>query len=288
MTPPTSARSTVAGEEPATKPEIDVRDYWDGVSAFYAGSANVALQMLGAPGVAYGVMESKVESGRVDLHPFKRGRTTMTYLAVAAFGTEEDRAAYREAVNGVHRHVRSDGDSPVRYNAFDRDLQLWVAACLYYGWADTYRHLHGPLDDATAEAVYQQLAVLGTTLQVPRDMWPADRAAFDAYFHQRIADADIDGPTADYVRMLIGFRMTPWWFRPAGVLLTFMNTGYTPPALRAKLGLRWTRRHQAVFDLVNRVTGAVLRRLPRVVRLMPHNLYLRDLRRRLRSGRPLV
>ena len=94
---------------------VDVRDYWDGVSAFYAGSANVALQMLGAPGVAYGVMESKVEGGRVDAHPFKRGRTTMTYLAVAAFGTDDDRAAYREAVNGAHRQVRSTDASPVKY-----------------------------------------------------------------------------------------------------------------------------------------------------------------------------
>lgn len=283
-----SSRPAEPVRTPRPTAEVDIRDYWDGVSAFFAGSANVALQMLGAPGVAYGVMESKVESGRVDRHPFKRGRTTMTYLAVAAFGTDEDRAAYREAVNGVHRHVRSTADSPVGYDAFDRELQLWVAACLYFGWADTYERLHGPLDDETADALYQQLATLGTTLQVPREMWPEDRAAFDAYFRQRIADADIDEATADYVRMLIGFRMTPWWFRPAGVLLTFMNTGYTPRALRAKLGLRWSRRHQLVFDRVNRLTGAVLRRLPRTVRLMPHNLYLRDLRRRVRSGRPLV
>ena len=119
-------------------------------------------------------------------------------------------------------------------------------------------------------------------------MWPADRAAFDAYFQQRIADADIDEPTADYVRTLIGFQMMPWWFKPAGFLLTFMNTGYTPPALRAKLGLRWSRRHQFVFDRVNRITGAVARRLPRSMRLMPHSFYLRDMRRRVRAGRPLV
>lgn len=268
--------------------DIDMRDYWDGITGFYAGSANVALQMLGAPGVAYGVMESKVERGRVDRHPFKRARTTLTYLAVAVFGTEEDRAAYRDAVNGAHRQVRSTKDSPVRYNAFDRDLQLWVAACLYFGWADTYERLHGPLDDDTAEAIYQELAVLGTTLQVPREMWPATRAAFEEYFQGRLADADIDGPTADYVRMLIGFDMTPWWFRPAGVLLGFMNTGYTPPVLREKLGLEWSDRNQRIFDAVNRATGMVYRRLPRPVRNAPFNLLLVGLRRRMRSGRALV
>lgn len=268
--------------------EIDMRDYWDGITAFYAGSANVALQMLGAPGVAYGVMESKVDSGRIDKVPLKRGKTTLTYLAVAAFGTDDDRAAYREAVNGAHRQVRSTADSPVKYNAFDRELQLWVAACLYVGWRDTYEKIHGPFDDETAEAIYQYLSILGTTLQMPRDMWPATRADFDEYFNSRIAEAKIDDATADFCRMLIKFEMLPWWYRPAGRFMEFMNTGYTPPKLRERLGLEWSRRDQIVFDGVNRFTGFINRRLPRPVRNAPFNLYLRDMRRRQRVGLPLV
>jgi uncharacterized protein (DUF2236 family) len=42
-----------------------------------AGPANVIMQ-LAQPGVGYGVMESRVESGRVDRHPIKRARTTFT------------------------------------------------------------------------------------------------------------------------------------------------------------------------------------------------------------------
>ena len=44
---------------------------------------------LARPGVGYGVMESRVESGRVDRHPIKRARTTFTYLAVALRGTDD-------------------------------------------------------------------------------------------------------------------------------------------------------------------------------------------------------
>ena len=54
--------------------------------ALLAGSANVIMQ-LALPGVGYGVMESRVESGRIDRHPIKRARTTFTYLAVAGRGT---------------------------------------------------------------------------------------------------------------------------------------------------------------------------------------------------------
>lgn len=267
---------------------VDMRRYWDGITALYAGGANVALQMLGAPGVAYGVMESKVEGGRVDKHPIKRGRTTLTYLAVAVLGTDRDRAAYREAVNTAHRQVRSTVESPVKYNAFDPELQLWVAACLYFGLVDTWEKLHGPMEEELAERIYQQMAVLGTTLQMRREMWPATRADFYAYFEGRLAHADIDGPTRDFIRMLYRMDMMPFWFRPAGKVLEFMNVGFTPPVLRGKLGFRWTRRHQRLFDLITRTTGRVNDLLPRFVRNLPFNLYLWDVRRRIRSGRPLV
>src|SRR3712207_8541888 len=70
-------------------------------SALLAGPANVIMQ-LARPGVGYGVLESRVESGRVDLHPIKRARTTFTYLAVASRGTE-DRKSTR--LNSSHANI---------------------------------------------------------------------------------------------------------------------------------------------------------------------------------------
>ncbi len=87
-----------------------------------AGPANVIME-LARPGVGYGVKESRVESGRVDRHPIKRARTTFTYLAVAISGTDAQKAAYRRAVNRAHAQVYSTDESPVKYNAFDKDLQ---------------------------------------------------------------------------------------------------------------------------------------------------------------------
>ena len=54
--------------------------------ALLLGPANVIMQ-LARPGVGYGVLESRVKRGRIDLHPIKRARTTFTYLAVALAGT---------------------------------------------------------------------------------------------------------------------------------------------------------------------------------------------------------
>ena len=50
-----------------------------------AGGANVVMQ-LAWPGVGYGVVESKVDSGALMKHPWKRARTTFQYIAVAVIG----------------------------------------------------------------------------------------------------------------------------------------------------------------------------------------------------------
>lgn len=161
-------------------------------------AANVIMQ-LSLPGVGYGVLQSPVDSGNVYKHPFKRARTTGTYLAVATIGTESDRALIRGAVDTVHRQVRSTSASPVPYNAFDPKLQLWVAACLYRYFVDQHEFLHGPLDDAAADAVYLDAARLGTTLQVPEGMWPADRAAFDGYWKRSLDELRIDPPVREHL-----------------------------------------------------------------------------------------
>jgi len=87
----------------------DAMDFWAGA----AGAANVIMQ-LALPGVGYGVVESKVDSGSLMKHPWKRARTTFQYLAVALIGSDEDRKIFRGAVNEAHRQVKSSPESPLR------------------------------------------------------------------------------------------------------------------------------------------------------------------------------
>src|ERR1700729_4508703 len=77
-------------------------------------AANVIMQ-LSLPGVGYGVLESPVDSGNVYKHPFKRARTTGTYLAAATIGTESDRELIRGAVDTAHRQGGAPASSPGAY-----------------------------------------------------------------------------------------------------------------------------------------------------------------------------
>ncbi|MCW2780336.1 MAG: hypothetical protein JWR35_785 [Marmoricola sp.] len=277
-----------AGSRGPARPELDIRRYLDGVGPLLAGNANVIMQ-LSWPAVGHGVVESKVESGQVTRHPFKRGRTTLTYISVALLGNDADRAAYRKAVNTSHVQVRSDPDSVVAYNAFDPELQLWVAACLYYGTRDIVAALHGELEPEVADALYQHAAHFGTTLQVRPEQWPADRAAFDAYWDASLALVDIDETVAAYLLDLLDSRQFPLVIRlPSWRLVRFMNVGFLPPFFREQLGLEWTAANERWFRSLLRALGGVYRHSPRITATFPFNFYLWDVRRRVRQGRPLV
>lgn len=260
--------------------------------ALLAGPANVIMQ-LARPGVGYGVLESRVESGRVDRHPIKRARTTFTYLAVATRGSAEQKAAFRRAVNKAHAQVNSTEESPVSYNAFDKDLQLWVAACLYKGDVDVQRIFIGEVDDQTADEHYARGSNLATTLQVPAEMWPADRAAFERYWNESLEKVHIDDAVREYLypiaaNRLRGMRLPGPLQRVHEKFWLLITTGFLPQRFRDEMGLPWDADKQRRFDRLMAALRTGNDLLPGVLRQFPFNVLLKDLDRRVRTGRPLV
>lgn len=251
-------------------------------------AANVIMQ-LAAPAVGYGVVESPVDSGNVYRHPFKRARTTGTYLAAATLGTDDDRALIRAEVDRVHALVRSNGSSPVSYNAFDPKLQLWVAACLYRYYVDMHESLYGPLDDVAADAVYQDARKLGTTLQVREAMWPADRAAFDEFWKRSLDQLRIDPPVREHLHGVAEMAFLPAPLRLlAGPFNLFATTGFLPTEFREHMGLSWTVAQQRRFDWLLNGLRVADRVIPRDLWVLGYRLYLWDMRSRARRGRRVV
>lgn len=260
--------------------------------ALLAGPANVIME-LSRPGVGHGVAESRVESGRIDRHPIKRARTTFTYIAVANAGTDTQKAAFRRAVNRAHAQVYSTADSPVAYNAFDPELQLWVAACIYKGGIDVYRTFAGEIPEEEADRLYAEGMSIGTTLQVPPDMWPADRTAFDRYWQESLNKVHIDDTVREFlypiaVSRIRGVRLPRWLREHSERFNLLITTGFLPQRFRDEMGLAWDDAMQRRFDRLMAVIAAVNSVLPRVIRQFPFNLMLWDLDRRIRTGRPLV
>ncbi|MGH3427831.1 MAG: oxygenase MpaB family protein [Mycobacteriales bacterium] len=253
-----------------------------------AATANVIMQ-LALPGVGYGVVESRVDSGSLLKHPVKRTRTTLTYLAVVARGNESERASYRRGVNRSHAKVRSTASSPVPYSAFDPDLQLWVAACIYQGFRDIYRLFGKPVDPAAWERLYREAASIATILQVSAELWPSDIEAFERYWERELDRVSIDETVRGYLTDLI---MLKPFALPVRLLLgrlnRFLTTGFLPQRFREEMRLGWDERQQRRFNLLMKLIRVVVRVSPPVLRAFPFNALMVELRWRIRTGRPVV
>jgi uncharacterized protein (DUF2236 family) len=257
-------------------------------AALLLPAANVIMQ-LATPAVGYGVLESPVDSGNVYKHPFKRARTTGTYLAAATLGTDADRELIRSEVDRVHALVRSTKSSPVSYNAFDPQLQLWVAACLYRYYIDQHEFLYGPLDDESADAIYQDAKKLGTTLQVRDGMWPPDRAAFDEFWKRSLDDLRIDPPVREHLHGVATMAFLPAPLRLlAGRFNLFATAGFLPAEFRSQMRFSWTAGQERKFEWLLTTLRLADRVIPREVWILGYKLYLRDMRARARRGKRVV
>nr|WP_246045240.1 oxygenase MpaB family protein [Rhodococcus oryzae] len=252
---------------------VTIRDLAGEGIMLAAGGRAILLQVANR-GVGHGVADHSDFAYRA----VDRLRTTMTYIYAVVYGTDEERAAVIRMVNKAHAKVRSDD-----YNAFDPQLQLWVAATLYESAVTLYERVFGRLDDANADALYREYAILGTALQVPDGLWPRDRAEFAAYWKQQIDGAEVDAKVRAVSRNLFHPVRAPFLIRANLPAYRWLTTGLLPERLRQQFELPWNERDQRRFDRVMTLASWVYPRIPRVIRHAPRSVYLLDMRRRLRS-----
>lgn len=237
---------------------------------YFGAGATVAWQMA-MPGVGRGV----AEHSRTLQRPLDRLRATMGYVYAVTLGTDADRARIAEHVNRAHRPVRGDG-----YSAFDRDLQLWVAATLYRGALDVHALFAGPVAEDDRESLYRQAWAFGRTLQVRDEQWPPDAAAFDRWWETQVQALSVDAQVRHYMQAVLDGGHAPWYLRPAMPLQRFVTRGLLPPMLRALFGLPWSARDERRWRRFRRWAPRLYWAAPRALRQWPARYYLGQLRKR--------
>jgi uncharacterized protein (DUF2236 family) len=236
-----------------------------------AGAGRAILLQIANPAVGHGVAEHSDFVAR----PFDRFRATLTYVYAVRYGTDAQVAAVRRSVNKAHGPVhRKPGAGSHGYSAFDAESQLWVVATLYDTAVTIYDKIYGPLDDESAELMYQDYARMGTVLQLPADLWPADRAAFRTYWYARMQSLELDDVAVRVGRDLLYPPTGPLWLRLSMPLIRFITAGLLPDHLRCGYGLPWSECHGRLFDLTTRWSALVYPRLPRHVRHFAKNYCL--------------
>ncbi|TFC88567.1 oxygenase MpaB family protein [Cryobacterium sp. TMT4-31] len=265
---PTASPSSPAS---LSSPALSIRDVAP-ESVLVLGGGRAILLQLANPAVGHGVARHSDFATR----PLSRLSGTLSYVYAVTCGSPIDRAAAVRRVSLAHRPVHgTQSVGAPGYNAFDPQLQLWVAATLYESATRVHELVYGPLTDADAESVYRDYGVLGTALQVPPGLWPADREAFAAYWSRATSGLATDETTRSVARQLLHPTTGPVWLRLAMPLGRLVTTGLLQPDERALFDLPWSPGRQRRYNAVIGVIRLIYPRLPTRLRQAPMRHYLR-------------
>lgn len=237
---------------------------------FLLAGARAILLQIAHPAVGQGVAD---HSDFVD-RAVNRLHGTLAYIYVLHYGAPEDVRAVRRRVNRAHVPVHGPG-----YTASDPELQRWVAATLTQSMLQLYEGAFGALDPEEADDIVRRSVVVGTALQMPEELWPETRAAFDTYWEAQLARLEVTPQARRVAHDLLGASIAAWYLRPFGPYLRLLTAGLLPAPLRAPFGFCWDDRQERRFARTLRRTFAVYRLLPAVVRTAPSRYYLARVRR---------
>lgn len=243
--------------------------------ALLAGGARAILLQVAHPAVGRGVAEHSDFAHR----PLDRLRATLTYVYCVTFGTPEEIEAVAGMVTAAHRSVAGAG-----YRASDPELQLWVAATLYDTALLVYQEIFGSMEGSMAEKVYEQYAVLGTALQVPAGLWPADREAFGGYWRNMIDTLEVSDDARRVAQELLSAEHAPLLLKAVMPVNRFLTAAWLPAPIRRQYGLVWDEGDQRRYDVLKHLGSPLYRLLPVPLREAPKTYYLREMRRKKIGG----
>jgi len=239
-----------------------------------AGGAVSILLQVANPGVGQGVNEHSNFAYR----PVDRLRTTMTYVYGMSYGTPAEKRAIVAMVERAHTPIHGPN-----YDANDPELQLWVAATLYAAGVDIYEKFFGKLDERTSEQVYQEYAVLATSLRVPQAMWPANRAKFWEYWDAQIANMEVSPHAKKVASDLLRDNKGPLWLKMNLPFIRVLTAEWMPPHLRDAYGLTTSAPKRGLYRVSMMLGRHIYPHLPLFIREYPKNYYMKDMRKRLRK-----
>ncbi|KAH8882029.1 hypothetical protein GQ53DRAFT_734599 [Thozetella sp. PMI_491] len=248
-----------------------------------AGATAAVLLQIAQRGVGLGVSD---HSGFTK-QPVQRARRSFVYIYCMAFGTPEERRRITDATHRAHSRVKGPD-----YDANDPELQLWVAATMYWSLVASYEDVYGPLDEETADEVYQEFSVYATALHVPPGSWPTDRTAFRKYWDKTIASLEITEEAKAVAQdVLYPGKNLPWrlWLfaKLRGPINRITTTEMLPEAVRNEFGISSTLYTRTLYWATSLYSRALYPLLPEAVRHFAKNYYMQDFRARVARGAKL-
>jgi len=274
--------------EPLLPPSEDMKNIVGDMISMYGGVAAVLLQ-IAQPAVGAGVAANSSFTTR----PIERGRRSMIYIFVQAFGTPEEKRYITDATHKSHAKIKGTlGDT--YYDANDVDLQLWVAATTYWSLIESWEIAYGVLPPDRRERVYKEFSSMATALHVPASKWPKDLAAFDEYWNHMISTLKVSPEVRAVGRQvlypakdLFAWKTLHVWLYIIlnGPINRVVTTEMLPEPIRNAYGIPSTVRTRAIYKIGTAVTRAVWPLYPKFMKTPFKDFYMKDMRDRIQKGK---
>ncbi len=203
--------------------------------------------------------------------PFNRLFGTLDYLLVLHYGGR-DAAAMGRRLRALHKGFKGVKPDGQRYYALEPSAYAWVHATLLDAYISGHAHFGRPMRPDQVERFYREYLGLGRLVGVREGDLPEDWNGFRRYFQQVVTN-DLER-TESVDRVLRAVRAVDlpevpllaelaWKAArvPARQALYVCSVGLLPAALRARLGVSFSRAQELEF----RAIGAFSRHLTAVM-----------------------
>jgi uncharacterized protein (DUF2236 family) len=161
---------------------------------------------------------------------------------------------------------------------------------MYADIIKNYEKAFGPITPPEkAERVYQEFSYLGTSLSMPPELWPKDRAAFWAYYNDMIENHLKVTPEARKVLydLLHPWNAAPLHMRPLLHVIMPIFKALTvesfPPKVRDDFGLKSTKTTRFLNKTVLKALFAIYPSLPESVRHSGKDRYMKMLKKMMKK-----
>jgi uncharacterized protein (DUF2236 family) len=241
-----------------------------------ASGGTASLLQTAHPKIAQGVYDHSHHTA----DPLGRLGRTLQWSYAVIFGSREEAERLSAVVAKMHEKVTGPG-----YRAADPELQVWVQATLFAVAVDAYQAIFRrefALDEL--ERYYRQSKVFATILGCPEELPPATYTDFRDYYATMLAELQITAESRAIADQLLHPRLPLGRLNEPGLAaLRLITAGLMPEPIRAQYGLPWDAARARRYRLLMGSLAAVYPRLPRRIRTLPRDYYLRRLRRRAPS-----
>ena len=205
------------------------------------------LLQVSHPTVGAGVSEHS----QFQRDPWGRLLRTLDYTYTLVYGGPQAAGEMGRRLRAFHRHIRGVDRHGRRYRALEPDAYAWVHATLAESIVRAHERFGVAFSPPQREELWTQWRALGRLLGIRAGDLPRDWSAFQAYVQDmgehtlRRTDAvdEVLGALARPAAPPAPAIATPLWTLarlPLGHLLELATVGLLAPALRRRLGLRWS------------------------------------------------